>query len=84
MAMKHQLAFMSGTPKRKATVDASQRAMTRLATKLGRELRKTQKQLAEAEWLIKELETHEGAEGWSEYLRKRLDAYEYKTKGTAK
>jgi len=31
--------------------------------------------LREAVWLIGELERHEGAEGWSEYLRKRLDAF---------
>lgn len=49
----------------------------------GEENKRLKAQLAEAEWLIKELESHEGAEGWSEYLRKRLDAYEHKTKGTA-
>jgi hypothetical protein len=36
-------------------------------------------QLDEAEWLIRELDGHEGAEGWSEYLRKRLDAYQFST-----
>jgi hypothetical protein len=32
--------------------------------------------LREANWLIGELAGHEGAEGWSEYLRKRLDAFD--------
>jgi hypothetical protein len=38
--------------------------------------------LIEAEWLIRELCGHEGAEGWSEYLRRRLDAYEFVTPET--
>jgi hypothetical protein len=32
--------------------------------------------LREAEWLLREACKHEGAEGFSEYLNKRLDAYE--------
>lgn len=39
-----------------------------------------QTQLAEAEWLIREMSGHEGAEGWSDYLSKRLDAYQFTTK----
>jgi len=35
--------------------------------------------LTEAEWLICELEMHEGAEGWSEYLSKRLENYRFIT-----
>lgn len=35
--------------------------------------------LTEAEWLIRELCGHEGAEGFSEYLNKRLEAYEFTT-----
>jgi len=33
--------------------------------------------LREAEWLVREFARHEGAEGWSEYLRKRLVAYTF-------
>jgi hypothetical protein len=36
--------------------------------------------LAEAEWLVRELAAHEGAEGLSEYLRERLDKYEFVVK----
>ena len=31
--------------------------------------------LTEANWLIDDLDMHEGAEGWSQYLRDRLDIY---------
>ena len=34
-----------------------------------------QTRLASADYLIKELCDHEGAEGWSEYLTKALDEY---------
>lgn len=36
--------------------------------------------LAEAEWLIRELYAHEGAEGFSKYLVDRLEVYEFETK----
>lgn len=35
--------------------------------------------IRELEWLVRELEGHEGAEGWSQYLRQRLDAYQFET-----
>lgn len=28
--------------------------------------------LSDAQWLIRELDQHEGAEGWSQYLKKAL------------
>jgi hypothetical protein len=31
--------------------------------------------LVEAEWLISELDNHEGCEGWSKYLQDRLDLF---------
>lgn len=37
------------------------------------------RKLAEAEWLIRELCSHEGAEGWSLYLNERLAKYEFET-----
>lgn len=36
-------------------------------------------QLREAEWLIREMSGHEGAEGFSDYLTKRLEAYQFTT-----
>lgn len=38
-----------------------------------------QSQLREAEWLIREMSGHEGAEGFSDYLTKRLEAYQFTT-----
>lgn len=36
--------------------------------------------LRDAEQLIRDLDSHEGAEGWSADLRQRLDAYHFATK----
>lgn len=35
--------------------------------------------LAEAEWLIRNLSSHEGAEGWSKDLSERLYEYDFVT-----
>jgi hypothetical protein len=55
------------------------KAMHKFGAAIQRELAETKAKLAEAEWLIRELDGHEGAEGWSEYLQKRLDAYQFST-----
>lgn len=43
------------------------------------EVTRLKAKLAKAEHLIRELEDHEGGEGWSQYLREELDQYEFET-----
>lgn len=55
--------------------------LTDKVNKLQRHNQKLKTKLAEAEWLIRELDVHCGAEGWSDYLIKRLDQYKFMTPG---
>lgn len=69
-----------GTPRmRKSGVRGSE--MKTLGESLQRDNKRLRAKLAEAEWLVRELNKHEGAEGWSQYLNQRLDEYKFETKG---
>ena len=55
--------------------------MRTLGESLQRENRRLRAKLTKAEYLIRELDGHCGAEGWSQYLNEALAKYKFETKG---